>query len=90
MSQKERYQVLKELHAAQGDLAYSLELFGDKIAKREKYKSGLEGMEAVHFYLVHKFGWPLSQVRGMSFEDMRFVLQEEMHGFTHPKDAIFR
>lgn len=88
MSQKERYAILNRLHAAQGQLAYSLELFGDKIAAREKYRSGLEGMEAVHFYLVHKFGWPPAQVRGMTAEDIRFVLQEEMHGFTLPKAAV--
>ncbi|HBN8473745.1 TPA: hypothetical protein L3709_005937 [Pseudomonas aeruginosa] len=87
---KERYEILHRLHTAEGKLAYTLAVFGDTIAKREGYRSGLEGMEAVHFYLVHKFGWPLPQVRAMNAEDIRFVLQEEMHGFTHPKGAIFR
>ncbi|MNR56152.1 hypothetical protein D3C85_1766750 [compost metagenome] len=88
MSQKDRYTILRRLHEAEGNLAFSLAVFGDKIATREQYRSGIDGLEAVHFYLVHKFGWPPAQVRGMSYEDLRFVLSEEMHGFTLPKDAI--
>ncbi|WP_425318438.1 hypothetical protein [Pseudomonas nitroreducens] len=87
---KERYEILHRLYDSQGKLTYTLAVFGDKIAKREGYRSGLDGMDAVHFYLVHKFGWPPAQVRGMNAEDISFVLQEEMHGFTLPKAAIFR
>lgn len=83
MSDKEKYAIWKRLHEAEGQLAYHLAVFGDRLAKREKYKS-LEGLEAVHFYLVHKFSWPPAQVRGMSYEDLRFVLQEEMEGFVLP------
>lgn len=86
MSDKERYQVLRKLYGAGGDLAYSLAVFGDHLAKREGYKENHD-MDAVVFYLVHKFSWPVSQVRGMSFEDMRFVLSEEMSGWTMPKAA---
>lgn len=89
MPEKDRYKILHNLHKAEGNLAFSLALFGDKIASREQYRSGLDGIEAVHFYLVHKFGWPPAQVRGMSYGDLRFVLSEEMHGFTLPKEAIF-
>ena len=85
---KERYQMRKKLHGAHGDLAYSLEVFGDAIAKREGYK-GLDGMEAIHFYLVHKFHWLPSQVKSMSWEDLRFVLDQEMSGWTLPKEAVF-
>ncbi|ATH02743.1 hypothetical protein QVM54_27395 [Pseudomonas aeruginosa] len=87
---KERYENLYRLHTLEGELAYSLTIFGDKLAKREGYRSGLDGMEAIHFYLVHKFGWPPAKVRAMSSEDIRFILQEEMHGFTLPKAAVFR
>ena len=62
------------------------EVITDEIAKREGYKN-LHGMEAVYFYLVHKFNWLPSTVRGMSFEDIRFVLIEEMSNFVLPKDA---
>ena len=86
MSDKEKYEVWKRLHEAEGGLAYGLAVFGDKIAKRENYKT-LEGMDAIRFYLIHKFSWTPTHVRGMSYEDMSFVLQEEMHGFVYPKEA---
>lgn len=86
MSEKEKYAVWKKVYGFEGDLAYGLALWGNEIAKREKYKS-LNGMDAVHFYLIHKFSWPPAQVRGMSYNDIRFVLQEEMSGFVFPKDA---
>ena len=86
MSAKEKYEIWKRLYEAEGGLAYGLAVYGDHIAKREKYKT-LEGMDAVRFYLIHKFSWAPAQVRGMSYEDMSFVLQEEMAGFTYPKEA---
>lgn len=86
MSDKEKYEIWQRLHEAEGGLAFHLAVFGDKIAKREGYKT-LDGIEAVHFYLVHKFAWPPAQVKGMSYEDIRFVLQEEMNGFVLPAAA---
>lgn len=85
---KERYENLSRLYEAEGGLNYSLVVFGDAIAKREKYKDpGLDGIDAVHYYLIHKFGWLPRDVRSMTFEDIRFVLSEEMHGWSLPKDA---
>jgi hypothetical protein len=85
---KERYEVLKRNHKAQGDLAYCLAVFGDTLAKREKYKDiGLTGMDAVHFYLVQKFHWLPRDVKSMSAEDVRFVLSEEMASWTMPTSA---
>lgn len=89
MKSREHYEIIRRLHTAQGELAYTLDVFGDKLAERENYKS-VDGIEAVYFYLVHKFGWQPSHVRSMSYEDLRFVLSEEMHNFTLPKAAIFR
>jgi hypothetical protein len=86
---RERYEVLYRLHSAEGQLAYSLAVFGDVLAQRENYRSGLDGLEAIHYYLVHKFGWIPAQVRGMSHEDLRFVLSEDMHHFRLPAEAIF-
>jgi hypothetical protein len=83
---KARYQTLKKLYGALGDCAYSLAVFGDHLAKREKYREHLD-IDAIHFYIVHKFNWPPAQVRGMSFEDLRFVLSEEMSGWTMPPAA---
>lgn len=86
MSTAERYENLKRLYEADGGLNYALVVFGDHIAKREGYKE-VEGLEAVHFYLVTKYHWLPPQVRAMSFEDLRFVLSEEMSGWTLPKAA---
>lgn len=82
----ERYKNLKRLYEAEAGLNYALAVFGDYIAKREKYKE-VEGMEAVYFYLVTKYHWLPSQVHGMSYEDLRFVLSEEMSGWTLPRVA---
>jgi hypothetical protein len=84
---KKKYETLRELYLAGGELVYSLSRVWRLHCKREGYK---DHQDAVYSYLVHKFSWPLAQVRGMSFEDIRFVLAEEMHGWTLPKDAIFK
>ena len=85
---KERYEILKKLYEAEGGLAYALAVFGDTLAKREKYKDeGLDGMDAIHFYLIQKFHWLPKDVRAMSAEDIRFVLTEEMEGWVMPKAA---
>lgn len=85
-SKQEKYAIWRNLHEAQGSLAYHLEVFGDHIAEREGYKD-LEGMDAIVFYLVHKFSWPVSQVRSMPHEDIRFILSQEMNGWKVPKEA---
>jgi hypothetical protein len=84
--QSERYEVLKRLHSAQGDLAYLLEVFGDTVAEREGYKN-LQGMEAIHFYLIHKFNWLPRDVMSMSAEHIRLVLHQEMSDWKSPADA---
>jgi len=86
MSKKEQYETWHRLRSAEGNLAFLLDVFGDTIAKREGYKS-VDGIEAVHLYVIHKFRWLPRDVRAMSGEDLRFVLSEEMHGWTLPKDA---
>ena len=83
---KEHYEIIKNLRKAEGDLAFHLDVFGDKLASREGYKA-VDGIEAVHFYLVHKFGWLPGVVRSMSTEDLRFVLAEELNSFTLPAKA---
>lgn len=84
----ERYENLKRLYDAEGGLAYALAVFGDTLAKREHYKdAGLDGMDAIHFYLIHKFHWLPKDVRAMSAEDIRFVLSEEMEGWVMPEAA---
>lgn len=85
---RKRYEVWRKLHHSSADLNYSLEVFGDYIAKREGYHD-IGGFEAIHFYLIHKFRWMPHQVRAMSFEDLRFVLHEELATWSLPKDAVF-
>lgn len=83
---QQRYKVLKQKYAAQGNLAYYLELFGNYLAEREGYKH-LDGMEAIYFYLIHKFRWLPRDVRSMSIDDIRFVLSEEMVNWSAPPES---
>ena len=46
---------------------------GDLIAKQQGY-SGLDGMDAVHRYLIDKYHWQPSQVRGMSDSDLSMLV----------------
>ena len=71
---------------AEGHLNYFLDLFGDHIAEREGYRP-INGMEAIHFYLIHKFGWLPRDVKSMSLEDVRFVLSQEMEEYQAEKQA---
>jgi hypothetical protein len=83
---QQRYKILKQKYATQGNLAYFLELFGNFLAEREGYKE-LDGMEAIYYYLVCKFRWMPKDVRSMSFDDIRFLLSEEMVGWTAPPES---
>ena len=83
---QQRYKILKQKYASQGNLAYFLELFGNFLAEREGYKE-MDGMEAIYFYLVCKFRWMPKDVRSMSFDDIRFLLSEEMVDWTAPPES---
>lgn len=89
MSEKEkRYEILRKLYLNQGELNYSLIVFGDELAKRQNYKE-LEGLDAIHFYLIEKYNWTLSYVRSLKLEDINFLLREEMRSWTLPEEAVF-
>ncbi len=83
---QQRYKILKQKYAAQGNLAYYLELFGNFLAEREGYKQ-LDGMEAIYFYIVQKYHWMPKDVRSMNFDDIRFLLSEEMVDWTAPPES---
>ncbi|MGI2215668.1 hypothetical protein ACRN94_01440 [Shewanella baltica] len=83
---KELYEQSQRLHAELGQQAYSLDVFGDALAEREKYK-GVTGIDAVHLYICLKFCWKPSDVRAMTEQDLRFLLTQEMHNWTLPKEA---
>ncbi len=87
MRKKEHYEAVKKMYEAESGLSYLLDVFGDELAKREGYKE-VNGLEAVHFYIIHKFKWLPSVVKSMTNEDLRFILSEEMSGWTAPKESI--
>jgi hypothetical protein len=78
--------VRAQLHFTSGALGFGLEMFGDHIAAREGYKEHT-GLEAVRFYIINKHGWLPRDVNAMNIDEMRFLLAEEMHGWTLPVEA---
>lgn len=84
--QKMQTESRKRLHEAQGNLAYLLEVFGDTLAQREGYRD-IDGMQAIHLYLMHKHHWLPRDVQSMSAEDLRLALHVEMQGWTVPAAA---
>jgi hypothetical protein len=59
----------------QSALAKFLHAKGDKIAKEYGYNN-LYGIEAVYYYLIQKHNWLPSQVKGMSYDDLSFCLED--------------
>lgn len=84
--EKERFEILKRLHDAHGGMNYGLEVFGFHLAEKNGWKD-IDGMEAVHYYLIKKYHWLPRDVRSMSPEDIRLALHEEMQGWTLPAAA---
>ena len=72
---------------ANAELKYLLICFGDHLAKREGYKTH-KGIDAIHFYLVKTYSWLPSVVKGISDDDLQFLLREEMQCSKVPKDAL--
>jgi hypothetical protein len=87
MEGAEYYKAYRKGCFIEGELNYSLFLFGNELAKREKYKT-YEGMDAIYFYLIKKYKWLPLQVKSLDKEEIRFLLQEEMAGWTIPKEAM--
>ena len=79
----DRNEIRKRLHAAEGELNYHLECFGDQLAKKSGYKD-VDGMAAIWLYLIKTYHWTPAYVKAMNPEDIRFVLSQEMAGFTKP------
>jgi len=83
----ERNSTRQQLRQAEGNLAYVLEVFGDTLAKQQAYKSDLDGLDAVRYYLMQKHHWLPREVNSMSYADLRFALIEELAGWTLPAEA---
>lgn len=86
MTTKERFENLRAIHGAEARIAYLLEVFGFELAKREGYKD-LDGMDAVHLYLIRKYHWLPRDVRSMSYKDIELVLTVELQEWSMPQAA---
>jgi hypothetical protein len=82
----EKYTVIRRLYDADAGLRYALHVFGDDLAKRKHY-TGLDGIEAVQYYLIQKHNWLPRDVKSMSSEDLYFVMTEEMAKWHMPIEA---
>ena len=83
---RELTQASARIHYYDGAMNFNLQLFGNELAVREGYKV-YDGLDAIRFYLMKKYCWLPRDVKAMSFEDLRFAMAEEMHGWTIPLDA---
>lgn len=84
---KEKYELRRRIRKVEGEMAYHLDVFGDHLAKREGYKEH-EGIEALRYYLIQRHHWLPSQARALSWDDLRFIFEEEMSGWTMPNEAV--
>ena len=83
---KQMADIRAQIHHSSGALHFTLEMFGDHIANREGYKAH-DGLDAVRFYIINKHGWLPRDVITMNLDELRFLLEEEMHGWTLPVEA---
>jgi hypothetical protein len=85
---EQRYnEARRNVRIEEGKLQYHVDLFGDHLAKKHKYKRH-RGIEAVWFYLIQTHHWTPATVRALNTEDLRFLLEEEMSGWTVPKSGL--
>lgn len=84
--QEDLYKTSWRTHQAEAGLAYAVAVFGDELARREGYKD-IDGLEAVHLYLIRKHHWLPRDVQSMSAKDLRLALHVEMQGWTLPPEA---
>lgn len=80
---KESVLIATKLHTAMAMQRVHLEIFGDELAQQEGYKSHT-GIDAVHWYLINHYRWLPSVVRALNIDDLTFLMQEKMHGWTVP------
>ena len=82
------YKLLKNVYKAKCKMNFALAVFGDTLAQRQNYKVH-KGLDAIHYYLVERYRWKLSDVQSLSYKELNFLLKEEMHGWELPEDAEF-
>lgn len=67
---KVTFERVRAFHKGEGELNAMLDAFGEDLAKKMGYQH-LNGIEAIHLYLVHKHHWLPSVVRSLSYEDLQ-------------------
>lgn len=88
MSTKEKlYKATRQVRMFNGELHFHLDVFGDHLAKKYQYKEH-SGIDAVWYFLVEKHHWTPATVRALNTDDLRFLLAEEMSGWTLPAEAM--
>lgn len=60
-----------------------LHFYGYVLAEEEGFLVH-KGIDAIHWHLVLRFGWPLSAVRSLSIDDLWFLLAERTYGIVLP------
>ncbi|WP_370559628.1 hypothetical protein NMD70_08400 [Edwardsiella tarda] len=74
-------------YQARAELAYTLDCFGDYLARMHGYPSAVAGFEAIYLYLCNKYHWPITRSRVMAHEDIRLALALEMEDWSLPPEA---
>ena len=86
MQTREQYEQHYGLLQETAEAEYRLFVFGDVLAEREGYQ-GVTGIEAVHLYLIRKYGWLPKDVKAMNFSDLSLALTVEQANWLLPEVA---
>lgn len=78
----------KQQYLRQAIADYHLELFGDYLAERNKYKN-LLGYDALRYYLCVKHNYTPAQTQQMAASELRFLLNEEMRYWEPQKELAW-
>lgn len=76
-----------KIQLVRAKMNYMVECFGDELAKQEGYKD-LDGIEAIHYYLVLKHSWLPGQVKDLSLDVIRELLNVELQSFSLSREQI--
>lgn len=74
----------KSLHTSKAHTKFHLFLWGEEEAGRRGWR-GLDGWEAVQLYLQKEHGLMPAQIQAMDADYVRFLLTEELTGWTIPQ-----
>lgn len=79
--------LLSHIYSALND--YHLECFGDDLAYDNSYPLNVGGMDAIHFYLMKKYGWNIAHCQALTTDQISLALTEEMSGWKAHESARF-